>query len=68
VAGWVYAGVLEPEGRAPEDWRFPGASLRRARVAARLVRDLQVDLAGVALAVELLEEIDRLRARLRRGG
>jgi chaperone modulatory protein CbpM len=34
-------------------------------MALRLQRDLDMDLAGVALALELLDEIASLRARLR---
>ena len=64
----VEEGVLEPAGRETERWQFGGASLRRARVALRLQRDLDVNLAGVALALELLDEIASLRARLRRIG
>ena len=64
----VDAGVLEPVGREPPRWRFSGASLHRARMALRLQRDLGIDLAGAALALELLEEIESLRARLRAMG
>jgi chaperone modulatory protein CbpM len=59
----VDLGVLEPSG--PEPWHFGGASLQRARKALRLQRDFDIDLAGAALALELLNEIDTLRARLR---
>ena len=60
----VEEGVLTViEVGAPE-WRFPGAALRRARTALRLQRDLEINLAGVALALELLEELDRLRRAL----
>jgi chaperone modulatory protein CbpM len=59
----VDLGVLEPLGREP--WQFGGASLHRARIALRLHHDLDIDLAGAALALELLDEIDALRARLR---
>ena len=62
----VEEGVLTPEGEAPGQWRFTGLHLHRARVAARLQRDLGVNLAGAALALELLEEMEVLRARLRR--
>lgn len=39
-------GVLEPLGREPALWRFGGASLHHARMALRLQRDLDIDLAG----------------------
>jgi chaperone modulatory protein CbpM len=64
----VDVGVLEPLGREPARWRFGGASLHRARLALRLQRDLDIDLAGAALALELLDEIDSLRTRLRAMG
>ena len=62
----VEEGVLTPAGEAPGQWRFTGLHLHRARIAARLQRDLGVNLAGAALALELLEELEVLRARLRR--
>lgn len=43
---------------------FPIASLRRLRTALRLHRELQLNAAGAALAVDLLEQIERLRARV----
>ncbi len=64
IRSWVIEGVLEPEGATPEEWRFVGASLRRARTALRLSRDLEVNLAGIALALDLLDEITALKARL----
>ena len=62
----VEEGVLTPAGEAPGQWRFTGLHLHQARIAARLQRDLGVNLAGAALALELLEEMAVLRARLRR--
>lgn len=64
IRAWVGEGVLEPMGGAPEEWRFAGASLRRALIALRLSRDLEVNLAGIALALDLLDEITALRSRL----
>jgi chaperone modulatory protein CbpM len=57
----VEHGVLEPRGSPAQGWVFVGASLRRTRVALRLMRDLDVNLPGAALAVELLDQIERLR-------
>ena len=64
IRAWVIEGVLAPEGATPEEWRFAGASLRRARTALRLSRDLEVNLAGIALALDLLDEITALKSRL----
>ena len=58
-------GILDPLGKQGRHWHFPANSVKRARVAMRLQRDLGVNLAGVALALDLLEHIDRLDARLR---
>ena len=53
---------------ARAQWRFSGSTLRRVRVAMRLARDLEVNPPGVALALDLIDEIDELRARLHRLG
>lgn len=62
----VEEGVIEPRGREPLVWRFEAVCVRRIVRAQRLRRDLGVNLAGAALALDLLEELDRLRSRLRR--
>ena len=64
----VDEGVLEPTGAAPDDWLFGGTALHRARAALRLSRDLELSVAGTALVLDLLDEIDTLRGRLRRAG
>ena len=64
IMAWVSEGVLSPAGASPEDWRFSGNSLQRAKTAARLMHDLELDLPGVALALNLLEELDQLRSQL----
>ena len=64
----VEEGVLAPIGREPHRWRFTGAHMRRARMALRLQRDLGVNLAGAALALQLLDEVEALHARLRAMG
>jgi chaperone modulatory protein CbpM len=60
---FVEEGVLEViEVRT--EWHFTGAARRRARIALRLERDLEVNLAGVALALNLMEELEQLRREL----
>lgn len=63
---WVIEGVLQPRGDSRESWRFGGDSLARMRVATRLMRDLEVNAPGVALALDLLERIAELESRLSR--
>jgi chaperone modulatory protein CbpM len=60
---WVFEGVLEPRGESRDSWRFGGDSLARMRVATRLMRDLELNAPGVALALDLLERIAELESR-----
>lgn len=62
----VDEGVLEPIGHEQAHWRFSGPNLLRARAAMRMQQDLQINLAGVALALDLMEEIEAMRERLHR--
>jgi len=66
-AEWLMAlvaeGVLEPLP-GERHWRFSGASVYRVRTVQRLQQDLEVNMAGAALALELMEELKVLRARL----
>ena len=64
IVEFVEEGVLEVVEVGTTEWRFTGAALRRARLALRLERDLELNLAGVALAIELVEELERLRREL----
>lgn len=66
VVELVDEGVLEPIGQEQTQWRFSGTNLLRARTARRLQHDLNINLAGVALALDLMEEIEIMRERLRR--
>jgi chaperone modulatory protein CbpM len=76
----VEEGIIEPvvmgtgseetrsgEQHSVEHWRFEWRSLTRVRTSKRLQRDLGVNPAGVALALELMERIDQLERQLNRG-
>lgn len=63
---WVFEGVLQPRGTSRDSWRFGGDSLARIRVATRLMRDLELNNPGIALALDLLERIAELESRLAR--
>jgi chaperone modulatory protein CbpM len=57
----VAEGIVEPLGGERARWRFTGVALTRVQRALSLQRDFGVNLAGAALALDLLEELERLR-------
>jgi chaperone modulatory protein CbpM len=64
IVEFVEEGILTVVDLRTE-WHFSGAALRRARLAVRLERDLELNLAGVALALDLLDELEQLRHELK---
>ena len=62
---FVQEGILDPSddevaAEGPDAWQFHISSVRRVRTAVHLQRDLGVNLAGAALALELLDRIAEL--------
>jgi chaperone modulatory protein CbpM len=57
----VEEGILDPQGESVEQWRFSITSLRRVKTVIHLQRDLGVNLAGAALALDLLDQIAELK-------
>ena len=62
----VDEGVIEPSGFDKAHWCFSGVSLQRIRSAKRLQQDLGINLAGVALALDLLDEVQLLHTQLQK--
>ena len=65
VAQLVEHGVVEVRGSRPLHWTFDDRALARALRALRMQRDLGLNAPGVALAMELSDEVRRLRSQLR---
>ena len=67
-ADWVISlveeGIIEPDGKEISFWRFSDISLMRVRSALNLQRDLGINLAGIGLALDLMEQLETLRTRL----
>jgi chaperone modulatory protein CbpM len=63
----VDEGLLQPAALQPA-WRFGGEELTRVRRIRRLQRDFEANLQSVAVMLDLLDEIERLRAQLQRAG
>lgn len=61
-------GTIEPKDRsktAIETWHFDAKQVHIIHTAVRLHEDLEVNHAGIALAVDLLKQIDEMREQLR---
>jgi chaperone modulatory protein CbpM len=63
----VDEGLVEPVAQQPA-WRFSGEALARVRRIRRLQRDFEANLQSVAVMLELIDEVERLRAALHRAG
>ncbi len=62
----VNEGILDPVGASKKSWRFTFSSVENVCKAVRIQNDLEVNLAGAALALHLLDRIDQLEAMLQR--
>jgi chaperone modulatory protein CbpM len=65
VEAMVEEGIVAPIGGGISKWHFTRSSVVRVRTVLRVQRDLHVNLAGAALALDLLERIEALNARLK---
>lgn len=57
-------GTIEPQGKSAAKWRFDARQLHVIRTAIRLHHDLEINHAGVALAIDLLNQVENLQAEL----
>ncbi len=65
IVALVREGALQPStGESVDDWQFPASAVARLGLAMRLRRELQLGITGTALALDLLEEVQRLRNRV----
>jgi chaperone modulatory protein CbpM len=63
----VDEGLVQPPVAA-RPWRFGGDELARVRRILRLQRDFEANLQSVAVMLDLLDEVERLRTALHRAG
>jgi len=64
----VNYGVIAPVDDSPEarQWQFDLQALARLRKAQRLQRDLKMNLPGLAMSLELLDEVQEMRREVDR--
>lgn len=60
----IEQGVVEPVEPDAELLRFDETHLKRIKTIAHLHHDLDINVAGGALIVEMMEEMEAMRARL----
>ena len=62
IVGMIEYGIVDPVEQPPAaEWYFTTHALVRVQRAQRLMNELELNLAGVALSLELLDEIDELK-------
>ena len=66
VIEMVEYGLLAPKGKTPSKWIFQSEDLKRLKTAGRLKQDLGVNVSGIGVVLDLLDEIMALKARLKR--
>lgn len=65
VVELVEYGVILPLAAAePQQWVFDAAALARLKRALRLQRDLDINLPGLAVSLDLLDEIKHLHRQI----
>jgi len=57
----IEAGILDPRADTAGKWHFELQMVFTARRALRLHQELEIDWSGIALAIELLDELEQLR-------
>ena len=65
VVEMVESGVIEVQGVVPSKWRFSARTVLRFRRALRLQLDLEINLPGVALSLDLIDDLETLRNEVR---
>ncbi|MBW4934230.1 chaperone modulator CbpM [Marinobacter sp. F4206] len=70
VLKMVSYGIIEPvealEHEEVRNWEFDLTALLRLQKAMRLQRDLKMNLPGLAMSLELLDEVDTMRREIGR--
>lgn len=61
VGEMVSWGIAEPSGNKPEKWLFSHKDFERIGCASRFNKELEINIPGAALALQLLEDIQNLR-------
>lgn len=61
IEGLIDFGIVQPQGKSANEWIFDDTAIKRIQQAKRLHRDLEINLAGIATILDLLDEVRELR-------
>jgi len=61
ISEMISWGIAAPVGNKPGKWAFTEEDCERIGCASRFNKDLEINIPGTALALQLLEEIQNLR-------
>ncbi len=64
VLAIINEGIISVQKDEQDNWQFDSHALKRIRTVLRLQHDLNVNLPGAGLALELLDEIENLKKQL----
>src|SRR3990167_3045166 len=56
--------IIQPKGSSKKNWKFDDAALKRVRLARNFYYDLEVNLQGIALRIDMLEKIEMLETEI----
>lgn len=63
VNHFIVYDIVHPFGESPTEWSFDLPQVRRVQRALRLQHDLELEMSSLALILDLLDELEALRAR-----
>ena len=55
--------IVEPKGESEASWVFSSVDILRLKKAIRIHHDLEVNVAGVAMALELMDELKHYKKK-----
>ena len=61
ISEMVAWGIAKPAGNQPDKWFFTHKDYERIGSASRFKEELEINIPGAALALQLLEDIKKLR-------
>ena len=64
VSEYVSYAIIHPIGTSTNEWHFDLNQLQRMQTAMRLSRDLEINMQGVAMVLDLLDELNELREQM----